>query len=101
MIPSVFLPWHPISKGNLQLFHHPTELGGNWLDKSKKVVAVLGFNKDASPVQIIKKSIKEIKGKTPSLPKLAESIDDKLQLNQLYKIFNFDTHLLIFLSCIG
>ena len=47
------------SEGDLQLFHHPTVLGGNWIAKSQKVVAVLGFNDDASPVQIIENSIKE------------------------------------------
>ncbi len=64
------------SEGNLQLFLHPTVVGGNWIVKSHKVLAVLGFNDDASPVQIIEKSIKEIKSKTPSLSKFAKEVDD-------------------------
>ncbi|MFO0446225.1 MAG: hypothetical protein ACK524_05485 [Planctomyces sp.] len=49
------------SEGNLQLIHHPTVLGGNWANKSKKIVAILGFEDDATPIKIIEKSIKKIK----------------------------------------
>jgi hypothetical protein len=71
------------SEGNLQLIHHPTVLGGNWANKSKKIVAILGFEDDATPIKIIEKSIKESKGKTPSISKFEETMDDEQQLRNL------------------
>jgi hypothetical protein len=71
------------SEGNLQLIHHPTVLGGNWANKSKKIVAILGFKDDATPIKIIEKSIKESKGKTPSISKFEETMDNKQKLRNL------------------
>lgn len=61
----------------LQLFHHPTILGGSWQAKDEKLVAILGFDADASPVLISLKSVKEVKGKTFSLDQLAAAADNK------------------------
>jgi hypothetical protein len=74
--PGVTLLALDASEGLLQIFHHPTVLGGNWIKKSEKIVAVLGFQDDASQVKLIEKSIKESKGKTPSLEKFSECMGD-------------------------
>ncbi len=61
------------SKGLLQIFHHPTVLRGNWIDKSQKLVAILGFQEDANQVQLIEKNIKESKGKNSIVRKMLRS----------------------------
>jgi hypothetical protein len=81
------------SEGLLKIFHHPTILRGNWTGKSQKVVAILGFQYDVSQVQLIEKSIKELKGKTPSLEKFSESISDETSLRN-FKNLKTDFHYL-------
>jgi hypothetical protein len=49
------------SETHLQLLHHGAVLGGNWNSPTKQAVAVLGMDNLAKPVQIIQKSIKNIK----------------------------------------
>jgi hypothetical protein len=44
---------------HLQILHHGHVLGGNWSSPSKKLVAVLGCDSGAKPVQIVQKSIKK------------------------------------------
>ncbi len=51
----------------LQLFHHPTVVGGSWNNPNKKLIAVIGHDLEAKPVQIVLKSIKDGKGKSHSL----------------------------------
>lgn len=71
------------SEGNLQLFHHLTILRGNWVNKTEKIVATLGFENDASPIKLIDKSIKESKGKTPSISKFGKTMDNESKLRNL------------------
>jgi len=71
------------SKGNLQLFHHSTILGGNWANKTEKIVAIQGFENDASPIKLIDKLIKESKGKTSSISKFGETMGDESKLRNL------------------
>ncbi len=54
----------------MQVFHHPTIIGGSWTNLSKTSVAIIGFDHDAKPVEIIKKSVKDTKGKSHSLYEL-------------------------------
>jgi hypothetical protein len=62
---------------HLQLLHHGHVLGGNWASPAKKLVAILGCDSEARPVQIVQKSIKNIKEKSFSLQKIRENIDDR------------------------
>jgi hypothetical protein len=48
----------------LQLFHHTSVLGGSWTDNSEKVVALLGSGNEITPIQIVLKFIKEVRGKS-------------------------------------
>jgi hypothetical protein len=47
------------SETHLQVLHHGHVLGGNWSSPTKKLVAILGTDSDAKPVQIITKSVKK------------------------------------------
>jgi hypothetical protein len=40
------------SEEKLQLFHHPTILGGSWLNKELKLVALIGLSNKATPIQV-------------------------------------------------
>jgi hypothetical protein len=75
-----------VSEEHLQLFHHSTVLGRSWIDKTSKLVSVLGFHSDALLIQIFEKSIKEIKGKAPSIKQFEKSIDDTSSLANLKKL---------------
>jgi hypothetical protein len=65
------------SEAHLQLIHHVTILGGNWNNPSKQAVAILGMDDNAKPVQIIQKSIKNIKEKPFSFEEIASTLDDE------------------------
>ncbi len=71
------------SKEYLQLSHHPTVIGGNWSATSQKAVSILGFNNDATPIQIIEKSIKEVKEKSPLLDQFAAAINNESMLKAI------------------
>jgi hypothetical protein len=43
------------TESHLQLFHHPQIVGGSWTSPDKKLVAILGFDSDAKPVQLVSK----------------------------------------------
>jgi hypothetical protein len=91
--PGVTLLALDVSEAFLQIFHHPAVLGGNWTNRSQRVVSILGFQSDAAPVQLIEKLIKESKRKTPSLEKFSECISDEPSLRNL-KNFRTDFHYL-------
>lgn len=55
-----FLFFDP-SESHLQLLHHGTIFGWNWNEPSKQVAAIIGLDFQAKPIQIIQKSIKNIK----------------------------------------
>jgi len=65
------------SEKYMQLFHHGHVLGGNWSSPEKKLIAVLGFDKDAKPVQIVSKSVKNIKEKSFSRDELWDAQADE------------------------
>ncbi len=60
----------------LQLFHHPTILGGSWKNKEEKLVAILGLDQDCIPIQISPKSLKDVKAKTFTMEQFAAICDD-------------------------
>jgi hypothetical protein len=60
-----FLALDP-SETKLSLFHHPSVVGGSW-KKPKTMIGFINFEFNANPVEIVSKSIKEIKGKSHSL----------------------------------
>jgi hypothetical protein len=49
-----FLSLDP-SETQLQLFHNGRIIGGLWSSPSKLLVAILGFDKSAKPIQIVEK----------------------------------------------
>ncbi len=53
------------------------------LSPTKKLVAILGLDSDAKPVQLVSKSIKNIKEKTFELEELQESIEEEDQFTTL------------------
>jgi hypothetical protein len=67
----------------IQLLHHGHVLGGSWDSPTKKLVAILGLDSDAKPVQLVSKSIKNIKEKTFELEELQESIEEEDQFTTL------------------
>jgi hypothetical protein len=61
-------------ESQLQLFHHPQIIGRSWTSSDRKVVAALGFDSDAKPVQLVPKSIKYFK--SFPLNEFAKSMDE-------------------------
>jgi hypothetical protein len=49
------------SESKLQLSHHCSTFGGSWDSPNQQLVAVLGFDSKSHPVQLVEKSIKEVK----------------------------------------
>jgi len=68
---------------HLQILHHGHVLGGNWSSPSKKLVAVLGCDSGAKPVQIVQKSIKNIKEKSFSLEDFEEAFEEKTSFKDM------------------
>jgi hypothetical protein len=64
------------SETHLQLLHHGQILGGNWSSPTKHMVAVLGSNIHAKPIQIVEKPIKNVKEKSFTIEEYAESLED-------------------------
>jgi len=62
---------------HLQILHHDHVLRGSWTNPTKKLIAVLGFDEDAKPVQIAHKSVKNIKERSFSFEALQEVMDDE------------------------
>jgi hypothetical protein len=70
-----FLSLDP-SESTLQSFHHGTIIGGSWDFPMKQLVSILGFDSDVKPVQIIQKSIKDVKVKSHSYEEFTSSIEN-------------------------
>jgi hypothetical protein len=68
---------------HLQILHHGHVLGGSWDSPTKKLVAVLGYDEDAKPVQTVQKSIKNIKEKTFDISDLQDNSGDEDQFKGL------------------
>jgi hypothetical protein len=65
------------SEIHLQLLHQGSVFGGNWNDPNRHAVAILGTNNNAKPVEIIQKSIKNIKEKSFPFEDIAGSLTDQ------------------------
>jgi hypothetical protein len=65
------------SETHLQIFHHGTVIGGNWNSPTKQAVAVLGMDPQAKLIQIIQKSIKNVKEKSFSFKDFTVSFEDE------------------------
>jgi hypothetical protein len=61
----------------LQLFHHPSVIGGSWTNPETKIVAVLGFDNDAKPIQLVPKLIKDFKLKSHSAEEFVDCLSDQ------------------------
>jgi hypothetical protein len=62
------------SEENLQLFYHPTILGDSWMNEELKLVALIGLSNKATPIQIVPKSLKEVKVKGPTPQEIITSL---------------------------
>jgi hypothetical protein len=71
------------TKTNLQLLHHGHRLGGNWNSPMKKLVSILGWDSEAKVVQIIQKSIKNIKEKSFGFDELRANVGDEERFTEL------------------
>jgi hypothetical protein len=67
----------------MQLFHHGAVIGGSWNSPSKQIVSVLGFDTEAKPIQIVQKSIKDIKAKSHSVEEFATGLQTPDSFEQL------------------
>ncbi len=61
---------------SLQLFHHPSIVGGSWAHPVMKLVAISGFDSDTKPIQLISKSIKDFELKSFSTEEFADGMVD-------------------------
>jgi hypothetical protein len=77
-----FLTLDP-TESHLQLLHHGNVLGGNWANPTKKMVAILGLNDEAKPIQLVKKSVKNVKENSFSFEELASIFDPMDETNKL------------------
>jgi hypothetical protein len=99
-----FLTLHP-TESHLQLLHHRNVLGGNWVNPTKKMVVILGLNDEAKPIQLVKKSVKNVKENSFSFEELAAIFDPRDETNNLAiknfsirTFYRFQIHLQRYLS---
>ena len=64
-----------VSSEKLQLLHNPSLIGGSRISPEQKLVAILGFDDYARPVEIVLKSLKAVKGKSHSFHEFALGLD--------------------------
>lgn len=69
-----FLSLDP-TESHMQLFHHGAIIGGSWTSPSTQLVSILGFDHDAKPIQIVLKSIKDVKAKANSYEDFATGLE--------------------------
>jgi hypothetical protein len=55
------------SQTKLQLFHHPSVIRGSWKNPNKSMIAFIDLECSANPVELVHKSINEVKGKSHSI----------------------------------
>jgi hypothetical protein len=73
------------SESHLQLFHHCTTIGGSWDSPSQNLVCILDFDITAKPIQLIQKSIKDVRHKTYSFEVFATSLESSTHYEALTK----------------
>jgi hypothetical protein len=61
-----FLSLDP-SESQIQLFHHGLILGGSRSSPSKQLITLLGIEIESKPIQLVQKSIQDIKARTFSI----------------------------------
>jgi hypothetical protein len=71
------------SEQNLQLLHHPTILGGSWLNEELKMTALIGMGQKATPVKVVPKSLKDIKTKAPKPQDIISAIQNRNPLREV------------------
>jgi len=64
------------NESNPQLLHHPKVLGGDWTSPSKSFFGILGFKVPLKPIQIIQRSIKEVKSKSFTTKDFIDSFEN-------------------------
>ncbi len=75
----------PDSSGtNLQLLHHPAIIGGSWTNPMKTWVAVLSFDMDTKPGELLIELVKEIQGKSHSLHQLILGAQSHVNFGKLH-----------------
>ncbi len=77
-----FLSLDP-TESYMQLFHHGAIIGGSWNSPAKQLVSVLGFDNEAKPIQIVQKSIKDVKAKSHSVDEFATGLQTQESFEQL------------------
>jgi hypothetical protein len=77
------------SEEKLQLFHHPKVFGDSWSSSEKQLVAILGTDTSAIPVEVVSKLVKDVKLKSHSIEDFALVIDD---VNSLATLVNPKTN---------
>jgi hypothetical protein len=73
-----FLSLDP-TESHLQLFHHGVVIGKSW----KKLVSILGLDTDVKPLQIVQKSIRDIKAKSYSSEEFALGLESLESFEQM------------------
>jgi hypothetical protein len=69
-----FLALDP-SETQLQLFHHSKVFGGSWSHPSHRLAAILGFDQNAHPIQIVQQLVKDIKAKSFAMMDFAANLE--------------------------
>jgi hypothetical protein len=77
-----FLSLDP-SESQLQLFHNGTIIGGSWSSPMKQLVAVLGFDHTAKPIQIVQKSIKDVRQKSFLIEDFAAGLESNEEFENM------------------
>jgi len=69
------------SESEIQLFHHNQIIGRSWDNPKKYFTSIRGSDNSARPIQIVLKSIKVVKTKTPALAEkmVSENMDNPLE----------------------
>jgi hypothetical protein len=74
------------SKTQLQLFHHGVVLGESWSSPNKQLVSVLGLDSSTKPVQIISKSVRDVKQKTFSFQEFDTSLESSQKFENMKNV---------------
>jgi hypothetical protein len=65
------------------LLHHPAILGGSWLQSKKKLVALSGFEAQATAIHLKESSIIDVKQKVPLWHEIQEALQNDMPLQEL------------------
>jgi hypothetical protein len=71
------------SETKLQLFHHPLVIGGSWKNPNKSMIAFIDLEFSANPVELVHKSIKEVKGKSHLIHEFSLCCDSTEEFKKL------------------